>query len=205
MLRLLFKLSGLVAKSWALSWCLYRLRGIRLIGPPAEEVWYFAYGANMHDSVFRERRSMSPLEWRAGRVQGYRLRFNIEGRPRGKAAPANLVGDPKAEVWGVLYKVTRRDLLHLELHGRHSMVAVSTVVAGCGGHLRECAPGGDLYRARQEGRWSPFASVHHTTARGCSSAWPPRPAHPLPRARGARAMIGGRRQPAGTALTWKQE
>ncbi|HME20821.1 MAG TPA: gamma-glutamylcyclotransferase family protein [Acetobacteraceae bacterium] len=114
MLRLLFKLSGLVAKSWALSWCLYRLRGIRLIGPPAEEVWYFAYGANMHDSVFRERRSMSPLEWRAGRVQGYRLRFNIEGRPRGKAASANLVGDPKAEVWGVLYKLTRRDLLHLD-------------------------------------------------------------------------------------------
>jgi hypothetical protein len=30
------------------------LRGIRLIGPPREEIWYFAYGTNMHDSAFRQ-------------------------------------------------------------------------------------------------------------------------------------------------------
>jgi cation transport regulator ChaC len=85
-----------------------------LVGPPNEEVWYFAFGANMHDSAFRERRGMCPLEWRAGRVRGYRLRFNLEGRPKGKAAPANLDPDPQAEVWGVLYKLTRRDLLRLD-------------------------------------------------------------------------------------------
>ena len=45
---------------------------------------------------------------------GYRLRFNLEGRPRGKAAPANLYADPQAEVWGVLYKITRRDLVRLD-------------------------------------------------------------------------------------------
>src|SRR5271166_1689297 len=115
MLRILLKFSGLIASSWALSWCLYRLHGIRLMGPPREEIWYFAYGANMHDSAFRERRGMCPREWRPGRVRGYRLRFNLEGRPRGKAAPANLCADPEAEVWGVLYKVTRRQLLHLDL------------------------------------------------------------------------------------------
>jgi hypothetical protein len=71
-------------------------------------VWYFAYGANMHDSAFRERRGMNPLEWRPGRIRGYRLRFNLEGRPTGKAAPANIFFDPNAEVWGVLYKITRR-------------------------------------------------------------------------------------------------
>jgi hypothetical protein len=102
MLRILLKFSGLIGSSWALSWCLYRLHGIRLIGPPREEIWYFAYGANMHDSAFRERRGMCPREWRPGRVLGYRLRFNLEGRPRGKAAPANLCADPAAEVWGVL-------------------------------------------------------------------------------------------------------
>jgi hypothetical protein len=32
-------------------------------------------------------------------VRGYRLRFNLEGRPRGKAAPANVFPDPQAEVW----------------------------------------------------------------------------------------------------------
>ena len=114
MLRILLKFSGLIASSWALSWCLYRLHGIRLIGPPREEIWYFAYGANMHDSAFRERRGMCPREWRPGRVRGYRLRFNLEGRPRGKATPANLCADPAAEVWGVLYKITRRDLVRLD-------------------------------------------------------------------------------------------
>ena len=64
MLRILLKLSVLVASSWTLSWCLYRLRGIGLVGPPSEPVWYFAYGANMHDSVFRGWRGIRPLEWR---------------------------------------------------------------------------------------------------------------------------------------------
>ena len=57
---------------------------------------------------------MRPLEWRAGCVRGYRLRFNLEGRPIGKAAPANISPDPGAEVWGVLYRISRLDLLHLD-------------------------------------------------------------------------------------------
>ena len=104
----------LIAKSWALSRLYYRWHGLRLAGPPQEPVWYFAFGANMHDSAFRERRGMRPAEWRAGRIEGYRLRFNLEGRPRGKAAPANVAPDPGAEVWGVLYGITRQQLLHLD-------------------------------------------------------------------------------------------
>lgn len=103
-----------LAKSWWLSRCHYRLRGIALAGRPHDDVWYFAYGANMHDSAFRVRRGMSPLEWRVGRAPGYRLRFNLEGRPRGKAAPANLCSDPTAEAWGVLYRITRAGLVHLD-------------------------------------------------------------------------------------------
>ena len=68
----------------------------------------------MHDRAFRERRRMRPVEQRVGRIRGYRLRFNLEGRPRGRAAPANLWRDAEGEVWGVLYKVTRRDLLRLD-------------------------------------------------------------------------------------------
>jgi cation transport regulator ChaC len=113
MLRTLLKFNGLIARSWALSWCLYRLHGIRLIGPPREEIWYFAYGANMHDSAFRHWRGMCPREWRPGRVRGYRLRFNLKGPPRGRSVYANLCVDPAAEVWGVLYKITRRDLVRL--------------------------------------------------------------------------------------------
>ena len=110
----MIRLRRWLAKSWRLSRCHYRLRGIPFTGRPHEEVWYFAYGANMHDSAFRFRRGMSPLEWRAGRASGYRLRFNLEGRPRGKAAPANLCADPAGEVWGVLYRITRVGLLHLD-------------------------------------------------------------------------------------------
>ncbi len=99
---------------WLLTKLHYRFRGLRLTGSPGDEVWYFAFGANMHDSAFRQRRRMEPIDWRPGRVRGYRLRFNLEGRPRGKAAPANLAADPDAEVWGVLYRITRADLVRLD-------------------------------------------------------------------------------------------
>ena len=59
--------------------------------------------------------------WPAGKngckyvdIVGYRLRFNLDGRPRGKSAPANICPDERHEVWGVLYKITRRDLLRLD-------------------------------------------------------------------------------------------
>ena len=103
-----------IARSWWLSRLWYRRFGLRVEGRPADEVWYFAFGANMHDSAFRERRRMRPLEWRPGRIRDYRLRFNLEGRPKGKAAPANVEPSPGDEVWGVLYKITRRDLIWLD-------------------------------------------------------------------------------------------
>ena len=84
-----------------------------LDGKPGDEVWYFAFGANLNDDVFRTRRNMQPLEWRVGQVVGYRLRFNLEGRPKGRAAPANIAPQPGDEVWGVLYRLTRRDMLRL--------------------------------------------------------------------------------------------
>jgi hypothetical protein len=43
------KLRRLIAKSWILSRCYYPLRGHRLSGRAKDEIWYFAYGANMHD------------------------------------------------------------------------------------------------------------------------------------------------------------
>jgi len=109
------RLRRLVARSWWLSRLYYPLRGARLIGRPSDEVWYFAYGANMHDNAFRVRRRIRALECRCARVEGFRLRFNLEGRPRGRSAPANLCHDPQAEVWGVLYRITRGDLVRLDL------------------------------------------------------------------------------------------
>jgi gamma-glutamylcyclotransferase len=104
----------LIARSWVLSRLYYPLRGARLVGRPNDEIWYFAYGANMDDATFRVRRGIRPFESRPGRIGGYRLRFNLGGRPEGRAAPANLCLDPEGEVWGVLYRLTRRDLIRLD-------------------------------------------------------------------------------------------
>ncbi len=37
-----------------------------------------------------------------------------KGKERGRAAPANIAPDPGAEVWGVLYGITRKQLLRLD-------------------------------------------------------------------------------------------
>jgi gamma-glutamylcyclotransferase len=113
-IRFWFKLRRLIAKSWTLSRCYYPLRGARLVGRPSDEIWYFAYGANMHDSAFRVRRGIQPLECCPGHIKGYQLRFNLQGRPKGRAAPANLSPDLRADAWGVLYRITRRDLMRLD-------------------------------------------------------------------------------------------
>lgn len=90
----------LILRVWPLARLWYRVRGLSLTGRPDDDVWYFAFGTNMHDSAFLGRRRMRPREWRAGRIGSHRLRFNLEGRPRGKAAPANIEPREDAEVWG---------------------------------------------------------------------------------------------------------
>ncbi len=105
----------LVTRSWTLSRWYYRWHSLELRGRGSDLVWYFAYGSNMHDSAFRERRRMRPLEWRVGRLGGYRLRFNLDGIPKGRTAPANIFADAGAEVWGVLYQITRKQMVRLNL------------------------------------------------------------------------------------------
>ena len=88
MIKLRGRARRFVARSWTLSWFYYRLHGLPLAGPPDEQVWYFAYGANMHDRAFRERRRMRPIDQRIGRIRGYRPRhFEAEDRD-GRLLPA---------------------------------------------------------------------------------------------------------------------
>src|SRR5438552_10585650 len=82
--RLRPELRRLIAKSWLLSCCYYPLRGHRLSGRASDEIWYFAYGANMHDSAFLVRRGIQPLEHCSGRIKGYRLRFNLDADPEAR-------------------------------------------------------------------------------------------------------------------------
>lgn len=101
---------------WRLARPFIRLRRGRI--PPASlggPVWYFAYGSNMNERLFRERRHMTWLETRIGRLDGYRLAFTVAGGRRpGTSAPANIVEAPGQAVHGVLYllplaKFTRLD------------------------------------------------------------------------------------------------
>lgn len=75
--------------------------------PPSslpDPIWYFACGSNMNERLFRERRHMTPIETRIGRLDGYRLVFSKAGGMRpGLSAPANIVAAPGDSVWGVLY------------------------------------------------------------------------------------------------------
>ena len=107
MLKILLKFNAFIASSWALSGAC-RLHGVRLTGRLARKSGTSPMAPICTTSAFRERRGMCPREWLPGRVRGYRLRFNLKLRHSGKAVFANLCA---AEVWGVLYKITRRNLV----------------------------------------------------------------------------------------------
>jgi len=69
-----------------------------------DPVWYFAYGSNMNEQLFRERRHMTPIETRIGCLHGYRLCFTVGGGRRpGVSAPANIIQASGETVHGVLY------------------------------------------------------------------------------------------------------
>jgi cation transport regulator ChaC len=109
--------------------------------PPADldgPVWYFAFGSNMNERLFRERRHMTPIETRIARLDGYRLRFAVAGRRSsgasarfveliqgidqvaaggrqpGVSAPADIVEAPGDHVWGVLYLLPFRNFVRLD-------------------------------------------------------------------------------------------
>lgn len=70
----------------------------------ADPVWYFAYGSNINERLFRDRRHMKWLEARPGKLQGYRLVFTVGGGMRpGLSAPANIVPAAEGVVYGALY------------------------------------------------------------------------------------------------------
>ncbi len=90
---------------WYAARQLIRFRRGRI--PPVrmpDPIWYFAYGSNMNERLFRERRRMTPIETRIGRLDGHRLVFTPTGGMRpGLSAPANIVEAPGRSVHGVLY------------------------------------------------------------------------------------------------------
>lgn len=80
-----------------------------------KSVWYFAFGSNMNEYLFRRRRHMKMLETRIARLDGYRLRFAVAGGRRpGISAPADIVEAPGHSVHGVLYRLPLRKFARLD-------------------------------------------------------------------------------------------
>ena len=107
---------------------------------------YFAYGSNMASRRMRERAPAARAVGRA-RLAGWRLVADKPGRDG--TAKANVVRDPDAHVWGVLWELRVADLAALDrFEGGYERVAV-TVAAEAGAalattyasRLRTAAPG----------------------------------------------------------------
>lgn len=101
---------------WSVARQLIRIRRGRI--PPArlpDPIWYFAYGSNMNERLFRERRHMTPIETRIGRLDDYRLVFSVAGGMRpGTTAPANIVEAAGRKVHGVLYQLPLHKFARLD-------------------------------------------------------------------------------------------
>jgi cation transport regulator ChaC len=83
------------------------------VDPCGDTLWYFAYGSNLHDAIFRERRGMHARAVRRGWLDGFRLCFNLPVGP-GERGVANVVPAPAASTCGALYLLTPEDCARLD-------------------------------------------------------------------------------------------
>ncbi len=79
-------------------------------------VWYFAYGSNMQGATLRGRRGISWLRALPARVANWRFVCDKPPLlPSMGESFANLVPEPGAEAYGVLFELDADDLAHVEL------------------------------------------------------------------------------------------
>ena len=71
-------------------------------------MFYFAYGSNMDETQMQVRCPESSLVGIA-LLDGYRLGFTRYAQSR-KGGVADIVSEPDCSVWGLVYKVTAKDL-----------------------------------------------------------------------------------------------
>ncbi len=89
--------------------------GAQSPGHLPDPVWYFAFGSNMNERLFRKRRHMTPIESKVARLDGYRLCFTVAGGRRpGASAPANIRPAPGEAVYCVLYLPPLRKFARLD-------------------------------------------------------------------------------------------
>lgn len=74
--------------------------------PDPKTVWYFAYGSNMQRETFEGRRAQRPMARRVGRLDGFRLTFDLP-IGSGERAVANIRAAVGNATYGVLYRIDR--------------------------------------------------------------------------------------------------
>jgi cation transport regulator ChaC len=83
------------------------------VEPGDETLWYFAYGSNLHDAIFRERRRMDARAVRRAWLDDFQLCFNLPVGP-GKRGVANVEPVPGASICGAIYLLTAADCARLD-------------------------------------------------------------------------------------------
>jgi cation transport regulator ChaC len=78
-----------------------------------ELAWYFAYGSNMNDDIFRKRRSMAPMRSCVARLDDHELCFTIPVGP-GERGVANIQQSPGKSVLGVAHLIPVADFERLD-------------------------------------------------------------------------------------------
>lgn len=73
----------------------------------------FAYGSNMDPVQMRERCPESDLSWFVAKLSRHRLCFPRKSTNR-KGGVGSVEKDPSGEVWGVVFAVSKKDLLRLD-------------------------------------------------------------------------------------------
>ena len=88
--------------------------------------FFFAYGDRMNEEKMIGEKPNARLVG-PGRLDGYRLAFNVISRGWGGGA-ANAVPDPRGSVWGILWELEPGDLQDLEPINRGGMPAEDRVL-----------------------------------------------------------------------------
>ncbi|MCY1004215.1 gamma-glutamylcyclotransferase [Nannocystis pusilla] len=70
------------------------------------DVWYFAYGSNLHPQRRATRAALSPLDTTPGTLCGWRLVFDMPGVPPADPAMASIRREAGSEVHGLLLRLT---------------------------------------------------------------------------------------------------
>lgn len=118
--------------------------------------WYFAYGSNMGRATFIERRGMRPLAARRAYLDDHRLCFDLP-IGAGERGVANLVVEPGARTWGVVYRLSAEACAFLDRtegvdRGFYRRIAVELVAdADAGGAHGADRDGGTAAAPRDDG------------------------------------------------------